>query len=401
MLDHGTVERRPRRMRHLRRAAVGLVLSLLVAGCTTMTDGQAAMSPPPPPERWRIDYATDTADATLFDVAAVAKDEGWAIGQVSTEFVLLHRHGGSWQQAPMPIPHSRDAGLFNIHLSGSAPDNVWLFAGTTPGDSEVPTARRWDGHQWLVIPVDFTVSDLAVVAPNDVWALDAGLVDGQYDARHWDGHSWTPYVLPIWAKALSASGPRDVWVVGSHDDPSDSTQSQPAVAHFDGRAWQTVPAPEDRFPTPEPHEQSELTRVVAISPNNAWAFGDHGSISDGDQSTSHDTVTVLHWDGLAWRKSSTPKFTVDIQPFPEMAATGDGAGGFVLGGYQHGAANGALRVIGYPAPPPATAHAQSPTGEFEVGDLQLVPGTREVWAAGYQGSGTSGRGIVASCVLNG
>jgi hypothetical protein len=85
-----------------------------------------------------------------------------------------------------------------------------------------------------------------------------------------------------------------------------------------------------------------------------------------------------------------------------MAAAGDGADGFALAGYQHGGRDGTLRVIGYPAPPPANAHAGSPTGQFQANDVKLVPGTRDVWAAGFmEGGGGDARGVVVTCTLNG
>ncbi|MGI5215884.1 hypothetical protein [Plantactinospora sp. CA-290183] len=345
----------------------------------------------------------------MFDVAPVARDEGWAVGQVSTEHVLLRRHGGTWQRATLPLPTSR--GLFNIHLAASAPDNVWLFTGLfgaggdNGGPSETPAARRWDGHQWITIPIDFTATDVAVLAPDDVWVLDSGHSHGRPVTRHWDGHRWTEYVLPHPAASLSASDPRNVWAVGHRDDPTGRTQSQPGAMRFDGTAWQALPTPEHRSATPKPREMAKLTEVVAVAGDNVWAFGDHDENPAATDPTGHHTIIVLHWDGSTWRKApSAPDYTVDIHPFPDLAATGDGAGGFVLGGYQHGAPNGTLRVIGYPAPPPATSEAPSPTGQFRVNDLQLVPGTREVWAAGAMGFGASGvtpRGIIASCTLNG
>jgi hypothetical protein len=339
----------------------------------------------------------------------VSRDEGWAIGQVSTEHVLFRRHGGTWQRATLPLPATR--GLFNNHLDASAPDNVWLFAGLfgpTRDDgapTEAPAARRWDGQQWITIPIDFSAIDVAVLAPDDVWALDSSYSNGRPVAQHWDGQRWIEYILPHPATSLSASDPRNVWAVGQREDPTGRSRSQPATMRFDGTAWQSVPTPEHRSPTQGPHETAKLTEVVAVAGNNVWAFGNHDNNPASTDPTGRHTIIVLRWDGSEWRRApSAPEYTVDIHPFPDMAATGDGAGGFVLGGYQHGASNGTLRVIGYPAPPPATAEAPSPTGQFRVNDLKLVPGTREVWAAGFMGFGTSAgsaRGIVAVCTLNG
>lgn len=396
-------------------AVAGLLLLVTAAACTREAKPKAGSSPTPAPvpERWRIDYATDVTDAGVFDVAPVSRDEGWAIGQFDTEHVLLRRTGGTWQRVAMPLPVTRV--LFNNHLAASAPDNVWLFAGAlAPGggdggdggaSSRTAAARRWDGRQWITIPVDFTALDVAVLAPDDVWVLDAMPSDGKPASRHWDGQRWTVHVLPHEAASLSAGGPRNVWAVGQRADPTGRTRSQPATMRFDGTAWQSVPTPEHRSPTPGPNETAGLTEVVAVSGDAVWAFGDHDADITATDGTNRHTIIVLRWDGSAWRQApSAPPYTADIRPFPNLAAAGDGGGGFLLAGNQHGAADGTLRVVGRPEPPPGTAQVPSPTGQFKVNDLYLVPGTRDVWAAGFMDSGPSGgssRGVIAVCTLSG
>jgi hypothetical protein len=386
---------------------VGLLMPM--AACTGETKPGAGSSTAPAPERWRVDYATDVSNAGVYDVAPVSGDEGWAIGQVDTEHVLLRRTGGTWQQVAMPLPTTK--GLFNNHLAASAPDNVWLFAGLSAPDGVDDTsarsaaARRWDGRQWSTIPVDFTAIDVAVLAPDDVWVLDAMPSGGRPATRHWDGQRWSVHVLPHQAASLSASDPRNVWAVGHRTDPTGGTRWQPATMRFDGTAWQSIPTPEHRSPTPGPDEAAGLTEVVAVSGDNVWAFGDHDDNAAATDGTNRHTIIVLRWDGSTWRQApSAPRYTADIRPFPNLAATGDGAGGFLLAGYQHGTADGALRVVGYPEPPPSTAQTPATTGQFKVNDLHLAPGTRDVWAAGFMDAGQSGgslRGMIAICTLTG
>ncbi len=309
----------------------------------------------------------------------------------------------------MPLPATR--GLYNPHLAASAPDNVWLFAGMFgPRDAnddptEIGVARRWDGQQWLSMPIDFSAIDVAVLAPDDVWALSAELVDGKLVSQHWDGQRWTAHVLPYSAESLSASGPRNLWAVGRRQDATGPERSQPVAMRFDGTAWQVVPTPEQRSSAPAPDAYAGLTEVVAIAEDNVWAFGYHDNNPAAPDASGRYTIMVLHWDGSAWSKApQAPEYTADIRPFPRMAASGDGAGGFVLSGYRHGASTGTLRVIEYPDPPPATANAPSPTGRLEVNDVKLVPGTRDVWAVGVMGFGASNqtsRAVVAVCTLNG
>lgn len=134
------------------------------------------------------------------------------------------------------------------------------------------------------------------------------------------------------------------------------------------------PTPEHRSPTSGPDETAGLTEVVAVSGDNVWAFGDHDDNAAATNATNRHTIIVLRWDGSTWRQAlSAPRYTVDIRPFPNLAAAGDGAGGFLLASYQHGTADGTLRVVGYPEPPPSTAQGPSLTGQFKVNDLHLAP----------------------------
>jgi hypothetical protein len=88
-----------------------------------------------------------------------------------------------------------------------------------------------------------------------------------------------------------------------------------------------------------------------------------------------------------------------------VSATGDGAGGLVLGSEQHRAADGTRRVIKDPEPVAGRSGKISEVDRrqhFELHDLQLVPGTRTVWAVGsvgvapLSGNASFGRGAIAS-----
>ena len=59
-----------------------------------------------------------------------------------------------------------------------------------------PGAIRWDGQRWQRMPGDFYVRDVAVLAPDDVWALGATSVDTGV-VHHWDGTGWTGTRLPM------------------------------------------------------------------------------------------------------------------------------------------------------------------------------------------------------------
>lgn len=378
--------------------ALVLAALLVVAAC-----GGGGGGGDEDPSRWRLDYVSASRDSNVFAVVPVSRDEGWAILSETRkdgedDNVLLHRSGGAWRRAAMPTPLLSayyGADLAAGRLRASGPDNVWLFAELGSDDSGIagnPGAARWDGRQWQRTSVDFGVRDVAVLAPDDVWALDASTDDTV--ARHWDGRRWTGHKLPIpYAGLLAASGPADVWAVGQRDDHRKDPVAQPAAVHFDGKSWRPVPMPEYREPAPKPEEKTTVDAIVALSPTDAWAFGSH-DYTDAPGSPGHSTPFALHWDGSQWR--SVPNAFGGAAKFPAqslVSAAGDGAGGFVVGSLrgteQQRAADGTLRLIKDPKPVAGRSgkitERDRRLQEFQVHDLRLVPGTRQVWAAGAVG----------------
>ncbi|MGP4014241.1 hypothetical protein [Streptomyces sp. 4N124] len=380
--------------------AVAAAVLLIVTGCDS---GGRDDDTKPRSARWQLDYATtSTRDTSVTDIAAASRDEGWAVGQDIPddgfgEFFLLHRHGTTWKRAEMPLQPVKGAEFDNnyVHLDASSPDNVWLFASQirdSVGSVGKPTAARWDGRRWRTTSVDFRVWDVAVLAPDDVWALDANRAVGLH---HWDGERWTVHDLPGEAVALSATGPDDIWAVGSHDD-------RPATMHFDGKEWRSVPTPELRLPRPVDGDAS-LSDVVAVSRDDAWAFGSPEYWTDGAE--VREMAFALHWDGKRWRKA--PKaIDTTLRSQPELGTSGtpDGAGGFVLSGGLHHTDDGTLHTIKQPKPVAGRSGKITKADRrqrFQVSDLQLVPGTHEIWASGnvsveLSDGTTFLRGVIAS-----
>ncbi|MFI6281873.1 hypothetical protein [Streptomyces sp. NPDC050988] len=279
---------------------VAVAVLLVVTGC----DSGGRDDTKPRSARWQLDYVTTMSRETnVIDIAAASRDEGWALGRDIREdgpgeYFLMHRHGTTWKRAETPLRPEKGTEFdnTNTHLDASSPDNVWLFASQIGyGGFEsvgTPRAARWDGRRWRTTSVDFSVSDVAVLAPNDVWALDANPAVG---LRHWDGEHWANHDLPGEAEALSATGPDDIWVVGSHDDRhlAPSPRTWPATMHFDGKKWRSVPTPELRLPGLKRDGDASLLDVVAVSRDDAWT----------DDAEIHEMAFALHWDGKRWRKA--------------------------------------------------------------------------------------------------
>ncbi|MEU6183555.1 hypothetical protein [Streptomyces coeruleorubidus] len=360
-------------------AALTAALLLTVTGCA----GEDREDDPPRSTRWQLDYVTASRDSAVVDIAAVGKDDGWALrtempDDGPTEYFLLRRQGATWRPAELPLRRAKDAEFANVHLDASAPDNAWLFAdqieyGGYKGVG-APTAVHWDGRTWRTTSVDFSVSDIVVLADDDVWAAPS---DSAVPLRHWDGKRWTDHHLPVDdVDALDAYGPDDVWAVGSLDD-------RPAALHFDGKKWRSLPTPRISSPEPRPEEEdASLYDVVAVSRDEAWAFGSHRYRTD--DMVDHETPLTLHWDGERWHRA--PALDSALRKNTELGGAGarDGAGGFVLDGLHH-TADGTLHSI--KPPRPVAGRSGKITGsdrrqQYRLTELELVPGTHEIWAAG-------------------
>jgi hypothetical protein len=110
---------------------------------------------------------------------------------------------------------------------------------------------------WTMVtsPTTWTLHDIFVVAPNDIWATgDDGTV------VHWNGTGWAlgqgvglGNLTRVWA-----SGSSDVWVAGQIG----------ALGHFDGKVW-------------SPSESGSgitFNGLWGPGPGDVWAVGAGGGI---------------------------------------------------------------------------------------------------------------------------
>ncbi|GAA1939124.1 hypothetical protein [Amycolatopsis minnesotensis] len=376
------------------------VLVSSAAGCGT-EDTETA--------RWRLDYVTDSRDAYVRHVVAVSPNEGWAVateknGDGDSADVLLHRDGAEWRPAPTPPALNTYKGAELGTLAASGPDNVWQFGNLAP-DGGVRDrqngAVRWDGQRWSRTSVSFPVYDAVVLAPDNVWALDASSAGPA--ARHWDGTKWTEQrwsPAEYYLDSLAATGPDDVWASGFHGD-------QAAIMHYDGKRWEPVDIPSIR---PAPAQKASIHDIFAVSRTNVWAFGQLTSAAGSP------TTFAVNWNGSEWRKyadgCADPSARIRSQSGPR--GTGDGAGGFVLscaiGGVQHRSRDGNPTRIENPDPVAgrgSEATDQDRQQLFVLHDLTLVPGTRQVQAVGAVGIALApgdtkfSRGVIASYTTGG
>ncbi len=134
-------------------------------------------------------------ESFLYDVAAVAVDDAWAVGNCGPPFtpLLLHWDGLAWTQTSVQSP---PADSFFDGVSAIASDDVWAVG--SQGGPE-PFIEHWDGSSWTSVTSSShgeysMLQTIAGVSSGDLWAVGYWYGEGGQLPliEHWDGTAWTP-----------------------------------------------------------------------------------------------------------------------------------------------------------------------------------------------------------------
>jgi hypothetical protein len=350
---------------------------------------------------WKYAYIDQQPGLQLLDITAAGRNEAWAVGIDSSRIVLMHYDGVSWRKADPPPGLGRlpGSGAEYIHISASAPGDVWLI---TPKQWEKYTIKsvavhRWNGSTWkelLAAPDAGVISDFRVLGPDDAWII-GGL---EPFARRWDGRAWRTVRLPAVADSLAGTGPRDLWAVGWRSSGRGITVSekqQPAAMHWNGRSWRLVPTPVYAFPKPKPPEGgAHLDAVVALARDHVWALGTHTfNHGEMDNEPADPPRILLHWDGNRWAERTIPK---ELTCCLQLAT--DGTGGIVVASgklrstWRLSTTGSRVRLPGLPTGP----DPDSPR-YFTLKGLATTPRTGTIWGIGVVAP-VEGRGDHATIV---
>jgi hypothetical protein len=226
--------------------------------------------------------------------------------------LLLHWDGTTWSKVSLPWS-TRGLGIDHVVATGSS--SVWAVGtrfGTSPTSGkpvETSVLEYWDGERWHAVRAPFGPDDpvrgFTATSGRDAWAVGSasersrGRVYTDALAAHWNGSGWKLAPVPNRAggsnshlQSVVAVRPDDVWAFGSS-----WTQAQTAVAlfeHWDGRSWTVMPGAAPDFGS---------GWLTAASDGTAWAVNP----------SSCDNVLV-RWDGTAWVYASHPQ---DRRLFPQ------------------------------------------------------------------------------------
>jgi hypothetical protein len=121
---------------------------------------------------------------------------------------------------------------------------------------------------------------LAALSETDVWAVGTDWSLDEPAIAHWDGRAWRQYSLPlanVQLRAVSAPSASSVWAIGWN-----GSRGGGVVVTWNGRSWRRVlDAPKHEF-----------TDLVAFARNDVWVVG---------ETEAEPTLPVVaHWNGRRW-----------------------------------------------------------------------------------------------------
>jgi hypothetical protein len=215
----------------------------------------------------------------LNDVTAVAPDNVWAVGGLTTddpfepETIIIHWNGNTWQEWPVP-PDAIEGHLTVIAMHSA---NYGLAAGSSG-------VLEWNGSNWQKVAPGFSFySGVSLTSPTNGW-----FVSLTGTLTHWDGESLTHHTGPSPGVALfdvQMVSADDGWAVGGTDN-----NSPPVFLRWDGESWHHVPLP--------PGSRGGFARAVSmLSGDEGWAIAD---------------TNVWRWDGETWSTFGSLSGMVDI-----------------------------------------------------------------------------------------
>ena len=168
--------------------------------------------------------------------------------------------------------------------------------------------------------------------PSSVWVVSTGQENSATGLpsliAHWNGTRWQNAPLPFGRSdplaGFSATAWNNAWAVGSYAKGGNTAAkySQSLAAHWNGRSWQLT-----HVPNRAGDNNSVLTDVVAVHPNDVWAFGQSQSLhllgNDGLSATG-PAAFLEHWNGHDWQLTTGAAPTI-YDGRPALTASPDGA----------------------------------------------------------------------------
>jgi hypothetical protein len=162
-------------------------------------------------------------------------------------------------------------------------------------------------------------SDTEAISQSNIWAVGPTYTPTGFAytpfIRHFNGSSWQAITIPngsgSYTDWVTASAANNVWVGGLKNASVTIT----VAYRWNGVRWGKVPIPALTF----------LQGVVALAPNNVWAFGTSGSV----------TFDIYHWNGARWQYYLPNNINFVPQRISASAANNVWVSGYAFSGGKH------------------------------------------------------------------
>lgn len=392
--------------------AIAAVIAWAIAPIGSVS---AQPAPPPaspvskPVGTWQLisspNSGSSTTNNTLDGVAAVSSNDVWAVGYdwatnpyQMTETLAQHWNGTSWSIVPTQNPGTA-SDRFN-GVAAIASNDGWAVGEDVYANVGVgrPLVEHWNGSSWDVVSAPnpstsfATLTAVATVANNDVWAVGyyAPAAGGGYSntlIEHWNGSAWSIVPSPNpntnnYLTSMTVISPTDVWAVGWSFYNGSSSANTPLFLHWDGSSWNDTSA----------------SGAIA-SADGVWYGAASTSSSDvwavGWVSESSPTSTVLsraaHWDGTSW--TLMPAFNSPNSPAKLYAATKISNFGIMGVGELYNSSLTSGAPLAYYESGNTLIALVGPTANTfgnALLSVAVIPGAQTVWAVGAYASGSTG-----------
>jgi hypothetical protein len=257
-----------------------------------------------------------------------------------------------------------------------SPRNAWAVNDFVAATGPAARILHWNGSGWRAQhtpgPAGDQLYSVTATSASNAWAVGDyyNVNAGRYETviLRWNGRSWSrqPSPSPAGANAflrgVAATSGSNAWAVGVIYRLDQASQGRTFILHWNGHAWSRVTSPNMGTGV------NTLTAAAATSADNAWAVGIH------DGNTDH--TLILHWNGRSWSRQASPSPAGIVQLHAVSATSASNAWAV---GQDSGASTMTLHWNGR-----SWSRKPSPNGGVP-GDLYGVValGTRNVWAVGY------------------
>lgn len=206
---------------------------------------------------------TYTSTTHLNDIVMESATSGWATGSIDSSQqstpILFHYDGTTWAQLPGP-PNA----LSIVNMSLAAPGDVWVTGRDSTNANMVYRYTNGAWSSWVNPGVN--AKAIYMESPTRGWVVNALTISA------WDGSTWSIEYSDKRMVSISGSGGQ-VWAAGNGDMVLARTDSTPWALQHAGIT------------------QASLLSVSTLSMDDAWAVG-----SDG-----YCTPAVIHYTGGTWQ----------------------------------------------------------------------------------------------------